>query len=169
MCALQANTATLSAVHNTRPLRIAAILLTGLLSACSVVRAPEPISRSTEGDRIAALATDQVGAPYRFGGATPQGFDCSGLVRFVFEQSGKLVPRTASEQVRSAEPVPLDNLQPGDLVFFKIAAERVDHVGIYVGAGAFVHAPRTGRPVSRDLLADNYYQRRYAGAGRFWR
>jgi cell wall-associated NlpC family hydrolase len=77
------------------------------------------------------------------------------------------VPRTAQEQQQAAEAVPADELQPGDLVFFRIASGRVDHVGIYVGDGAFVHAPRSGRPVRSELLGDNYYQRRYAGAGRF--
>lgn len=157
------------AVRPCRSLRFAAILLTALLSACSVVRAPEAPNPATQGERIAALAAQQLGAPYRFGGATPQGFDCSGLVRFVFEQEGTVLPRTAEDQARRADPVPADRLQPGDLVFFRVAADRIDHVGIYVGDGAFVHAPRTGRPVSRDLLADTYYLRRYAGAGRFWR
>lgn len=137
-----------------------------LLQACSTTRGTLPSSPDASGTRIAALAESQLGAPYRFGGDSPRGFDCSGLVRYVFQQAGITVPRTAQAQQQAAEPVPADQLQPGDLVFFRIASGGVDHVGIYVGEGAFVHAPRSGRPVRSELLGDNYYQRRYAGAGR---
>jgi cell wall-associated NlpC family hydrolase len=139
-----------------------------LLQACSTTHGALPASSEDSGTRIAALAESQLGAPYRFGGDSPQGFDCSGLVRYVFEQAGITVPRTAQQLQLAAEPVPADHLQPGDLVFFRIASGRVDHVGIYVGDGAFVHAPRSGRPVRSELLGDNYFQRRYAGAGRLW-
>lgn len=139
-----------------------------LLQACSTTRGTLPSVPEDSGTRIAALAESQLGAPYRFGGDSPLGFDCSGLVRYVFGQAGIAVPRTAQEQQQAAEAVPVDQLQPGDLVFFRIASGRVDHVGIYVGDGAFVHAPRSGRPVRSELLGDNYYQRRYAGAGRLW-
>jgi cell wall-associated NlpC family hydrolase len=150
-------------LHAIRLLVLAAILAA---PACSVVRAPEPVAPS-QGEQLAQLASAQLGAPYRFGGATPQGFDCSGLVRYVFGAAGIIVPRTAAEQLQRAEPVQLNSLQPGDLVFFRIASERIDHVGIYAGQGGFIHAPRSGRPVSRDSLAEAYYQRRFAGAGRY--
>ena len=140
-----------------------------LLQACGTTRGVAPSSPDDSGTRIAVLAESQLGAPYRFGGDSPQGFDCSGLVRYVFGQAGIAVPRTAQQLQQAAEPVPADHLQPGDLVFFRIASGRVDHVGIYVGDGEFVHAPRSGRPVRSELLGDNYYQRRYAGAGRLWR
>lgn len=138
------------------------------LSGCSIVRKPDSMMPSP-GEQAASMATEQLGAPYLFGGATPQGFDCSGLVRYVFGTLGIAVPRTASEQLQRAEPVPQDRLQSGDLVFFRMAADRVDHVGIYVGQGEFIHAPRSGRPVSRDSLAEPYFLRRYAGAGRYSR
>ncbi len=140
-----------------------------LLQACSTTRGTPPASPGNSGTRIAALAESQLGAPYRFGGDSPQGFDCSGLVRYVFEQAGLAVPRTTQQLQQAAKPVPADRLQPGDLVFFRIASGRVDHVGIYVGDGAFIHAPRSGRPVRSELLGDDYYLRRYAGAGRLWR
>lgn len=140
-----------------------------LLQACSTLHGRLPANPGDSGSRIAALAESQLGAPYRFGGDSPRGFDCSGLVRYVFEQAGITVPRTAQQLQQAAAPVPADRLQPGDLVFFRIASGPVDHVGIYVGDGAFVHAPRSGRPVRSELLGDNYYQRRYAGAGRLWR
>lgn len=153
-----------------RPRAVRLLALAAILAvpACSVVRAPEPVAPSP-GEQLAQLAAEQLGAPYRFGGATPQGFDCSGLVRYVFSAAGIVVPRTAAEQQQRAEPVQPNSLQPGDLVFFRIASDRIDHVGIYAGQGEFIHAPRAGRPVSRELLAEAYYQRRYAGAGRYWR
>jgi cell wall-associated NlpC family hydrolase len=139
------------------------------LSACSLVRESATPPVQDIGAKIATSASLQLGAPYRFGGDSPQGFDCSGLVRYVFEQHGIAVPRTAQDQQRAAQPVAADSLQPGDLVFFRVSGGAIDHVGIYVGEGAFVHAPRTGKPVRQELLGDNYYQRRYAGAGRLWR
>jgi cell wall-associated NlpC family hydrolase len=78
------------------------------------------------------------------------------------------VPRTAAAQQRAARPVAAAELAPGDLVFFRIGGPDVDHVGIYVGNGRFVHAPRSGRPVLSDALDDPFYERRFAGAGRFW-
>ena len=165
----QANTATIDAVRPHDAIRLAFVLgVLTLLQACSTTRATIPVSRGTAGTHIAALAESQLGAAYRFGGDSPQGFDCSGLVRYVFEQAGIAVPRTAQQLQLAAEPVPADQLQPGDLVFFRIASGRVEHVGIYVGDGTFVHAPRSGRPVRSELLGDDYYQRRYAGAGRLW-
>ena len=150
-------------------IRLALLLgILPLLQACSTTRGTLVSGPDESRAQIAVLAESQLGAPYRFGGDSPRGFDCSGLVRYVFGQAGITVPRTAQAQQQAAEAEPADQLQPGDLVFFRIGSGRVDHVGIYVGDGAFVHAPRSGRPVRSDLLGDNYYQRRYAGAGRLW-
>jgi cell wall-associated NlpC family hydrolase len=141
---------------------LAALLL---LTACSTTREVEPRDTATRGAAIAALASEFLGAPYRYGGSSPDGFDCSGLVSHVFAIKGLIVPRTTTAQHQATLPVPQEQLRPGDLVFFRFSG-RVDHVGIYVGEGSFVHAPRAGRPVSRERLDDAYYQRRYAGAGR---
>jgi cell wall-associated NlpC family hydrolase len=120
------------------------------------------------GTALAGAAERLVGAPYRFGGASPEGFDCSGLVLYTHGRMGLSVPRTAAEQQRAARPVQLRELAPGDVVFFRIGGATVDHVGVYVGGGRFVHAPRSGRPVISDALDDPFYERRFAGAGRFW-
>ena len=123
---------------------------------------------SDTGAAIAALAVSLVGAPYHFGGADAAGFDCSGLALYVHERLGLTIPRTAREQRRAAHPVPLGELEPGDLVFFHIHKRRVDHVGIYTGAGRFVHAPRAGGAVGYGDLSDGYYRARLVSAGRFW-
>lgn len=134
--------------------------------ATSLPSLPESETISV-GSEIAIRAISLLGAPYKYGGSGPAGFDCSGLVQFVYDEVGIEVPRTAAEQFRTAEPVKVDDLAPGDLLFFKIHGKRVSHVGIYTGSGRFIHAPQTGRPIELRSLDDNYYRPRLAGAGRF--
>jgi murein DD-endopeptidase len=138
-----------------------------LLIACSSVpRGSEPSGDG--GITIARSAAQLVGAPYHFGGADLQGFDCSGLAVYVYERAGVEIPRTANEQQRAARPVALDALSPGDLVFFRIHSRHVNHVGIYAGGGRFIHAPRSGGAVSYGNLSAGYYHKHFVGAGRFW-
>jgi cell wall-associated NlpC family hydrolase len=131
--------------------------------------APAPPAPISAGETLAQAAVAQLGSPYRYGGSTPEGFDCSGLVLHVHGRAGIEVPRTAAQQFRAARPVDITDLAPGDLVFFRTQRRGVDHVGVYVGQGQFVHAPRRARPVSLERLDDPYYMPRFAGAGRFWR
>jgi len=165
------------------PVRIFILALAGLaLAGCRTVPTGAPAGGAVvppsvgggsgsalgPGSALAQAAERLVGAPYRFGGASLEGFDCSGLVLYTHGQLGLAVPRTAAAQQRAARPVAPAELEPGDLVFFRLGGSDVDHVGVYVGGGRFVHAPRTGRPVIADALDDPYYGRRFAGAGRFW-
>jgi cell wall-associated NlpC family hydrolase len=152
---------------------LAFLLLAALaLSAGCRSRPPERVDApppASPGEALARAALAQLGSPYRYGGSTPEGFDCSGLVLHVHERAGIDVPRTAAQQFRAARPVDITDLAPGDLVFFRTQRRKVDHVGVYVGQGQFVHAPRSERPVSLARLDDSYYMPRFAGAGRFWR
>jgi len=116
-------------------------------------------------ERAAAIAAQQVGAAYRYGGASPAGFDCSGLVQFSFRQAGMKVPRTTGQLWNSAGPVATDNLQVGDLLFFRFDG-KMSHVGLYLGDGNFVHAPSTGRTVSVDNLRSESYRAALLRAGR---
>jgi cell wall-associated NlpC family hydrolase len=151
--------------HRTR--NALAILATLLFAACSSVpRVPGP--QGDEGIAIAHTAAQLVGTPYQFGGADLQGFDCSGLAVYAHERVGLEIPRTAEAQRLAARPVALDALSPGDLVFFRIKGRHVNHVGIYAGAGRFIHAPRSGGVVSYADLHDTYYRKHFVGAGRFW-
>jgi cell wall-associated NlpC family hydrolase len=120
------------------------------------------------GEELADFALGMRGIPYRFGGATRSGFDCSGLVFFSHQQLGLTVPRTSREQAEGARQIKESKLRRGDLVFFKIGGRRVNHVGIYIGEQRFVHAPGAGKPVTISSLEDEYYARRFSSAGRFW-
>jgi cell wall-associated NlpC family hydrolase len=112
------------------------------------------------------VARHMLGAPYRYGGAGPRGFDCSGLVYYSYRRAGLEVPRTASEQYRQSEPVELAELRPGDLIFFRISRNKPSHVGIYAGDDRFIHAPSGGKRVSYASLGDPYWRTRIIGAGR---
>jgi cell wall-associated NlpC family hydrolase len=142
---------------------IVAVLLALASCADSPRRAPAP-----PGDRIASLAQTLIGSPYRFGGADPAGFDCSGLVFFVHHELGISVPRTAAEQSFAATPVDPADLEPGDVLFFRDSGPQATHVGVYIGEHRFVHAPKSGRPVSYASLQDDYYRATFLGAGRFY-
>ncbi|MBI3771746.1 MAG: C40 family peptidase [Gammaproteobacteria bacterium] len=128
-----------------------------MISAPSSILVPEPV----------ILAMGMLDVPYRRGGNTPKGFDCSGLVYYVYRQLGVQVGRSAQEQFRQAQPVTADNLRPGDLVFYRLRTKAVSHVGIYAGEGRFIHAPSHGKRVSYALMAEPYWQKRFAGAGRY--
>jgi murein DD-endopeptidase len=152
-------------------------LLSLVLTGCAPFQPglpSEPVARearsTTRGDTLAREARAQLGVPYRWGGTDPsRGFDCSGLVAWVYAREGIAVPRTAADQFAAAEKVDERDLRPGDLVFFRLQSRRgtVSHVGIYTGQRRFVHAPQTGRDVSESSLDDPYYRERFAGAGRF--
>ncbi len=120
------------------------------------------------GSEIVLRAISLLGAPYQWGGSGPKAFDCSGLVKFIHGELGIDVPRTAEEQYRAATRVDIDDLAPGDLLFFRIRGKRVSHVAIYAGSGRFVHAPQTGRPIELRTLDDDYYRPRLAAAGRLF-
>jgi cell wall-associated NlpC family hydrolase len=136
--------------------------LSGLLAMSAPVVAPAP-TLSDRIQTILAKAMTLLGTPYRWGGASPErGFDCSGLVGYVFRTAlGIELPRVSREMVHAGTPVERAALTPGDLVFFSIRGRRVDHVGIYVGEGRFLHAPRTGRDVTVSSLDHGYWSRRY--------
>jgi cell wall-associated NlpC family hydrolase len=116
-------------------------------------------------ERIVHSAMAMMGTPYRYGGATPNGFDCSGLVVYSYKQAGVRVPRTSREQYRKAKPVPVSAARPGDLVFFG-TNHKVSHVGIYLGDDEFIHAPEAGQNVKISSIRDDYYRAHFAGIGR---
>jgi cell wall-associated NlpC family hydrolase len=94
--------------------------------------------------------------------------DCSGFVRAVFNLCGVNIPRTSGEQFRVGDVVARDDLRDGDLVFFGTSSDRINHVGIYVGSGRFVHAPRRGEDIRVSSLDESYFAGRFVGARRYF-
>jgi murein DD-endopeptidase len=146
-------------------LLLALLLLTGLSGCASVP--PESTTPPASHHPGLDVAVLQLGTPYRYGGSTPHGFDCSGLVYYAYRRAGLRVPRSTLAQYRHAQPVTLRHLQPGDLLFFKRRFHSISHVGIYAGNGRFLHAPSKGRVVSYDSLKDPYWRKRLVAAGRY--
>lgn len=145
------------------------LLMATLLAACAPFQRGTPGAAPANPGTAALLAAEsRIGAPYRYGGAGPDAFDCSGLVAYAYRQAGIDVPRTAAQQYAVARPVPRDDLRPGDLVFFRLTGREVSHVGIYAGHDEFVHAPQSGGEVRMASLDDEWYRERYAGAGRLY-
>jgi cell wall-associated NlpC family hydrolase len=119
------------------------------------------------GIRVANLAREQIGRPYRWGGDSPgEGFDCSGLVHWSYGCVGIGMPRVVSGQHGMGRSIGGDQLQPGDLVFFAANGGGTDHVGIYVGGGEFVHAPSAGQPVRADSIDDGWWRGRWTDSRR---
>jgi cell wall-associated NlpC family hydrolase len=122
---------------------------------------------SADGYSISSTALSLRGAPYRDGGETPRGFDCSGFVQYVFAQHGVSVPRDVRRQFQVGTRIDPTTLEPGDLVFFTTVAPGASHVGISVGGDQFVHAPSGGSGVVRvDNLSTQYWATRFVGAKR---
>ncbi|MNW31249.1 Murein DD-endopeptidase MepS/Murein LD-carboxypeptidase precursor [compost metagenome] len=105
------------------------------------------------------------GTPYKFGGTTSSGFDCSGFVRYVFNQFNLSLPRTSALQAKQGEVVAKSNLRPGDLVFFNTNGRGISHAGIYVGNNKFAHSS-SSKGVTVSKLSDSYYSKRYVTARR---
>jgi cell wall-associated NlpC family hydrolase len=115
---------------------------------------------------IVQNAIDNLGRPYKWGGDSPlKGFDCSGLIVYAYQEADIDIPRTARAQFLSGKPVAKKELKPGDLVFFQNPrAQKINHVGIFVGEKAFVHAPGQGRSVSYGYLTNPYFKKYYIGS-----
>lgn len=123
---------------------------------------------STHATELISTAMGFLGVPYRRGGTSAvTGFDCSGFVKTVYQDTlGLVLPRVAAQQAANTEKVAGNDLQPGDLVFFNTMRRAFSHVGIYIGDGKFVHAPRSGAEVRIESLSESYWKKRFNGARR---
>lgn len=170
-------------------MRITAFL-TSLLLVTSVhatpAEAPDDMSRFLNdkgllsqigqvGQKVSSKASDLVvnalgflGVPYRFGGNSVEtGFDCSGFVKAMYEQTvGLILPRKAEQQAAATQQIDRAELQPGDLVFFNTLRRTFSHVGIYIGEGKFIHSPKPGAQVRVESMGGSYWSRRFDGARR---
>ena len=150
------------------------VLLSSLaaLYACAGPGGREQPARAALSSRaaVARIAVAQVGTPYRWGGDSPGGFDCSGLVLYSYRKVGLTnLPHSASGLEQIAARVALSELEPGDLLFFRLAGYKTSHVGIYVDEGEFVHAPSGGKAVERVSFDHPYWGSRLRRAGRLLR
>ena len=118
-----------------------------------------PVKYST-GHQIVSIAESLIGTPYKYGGASPKGFDCSGLVYYTHRQLDITVPRTTKQQVHHRPAKNLASAKPGDILFFRIYGDRVSHVGIYAGNDQFIHAPKSGKYVSYASINEPYWRKR---------
>ena len=128
--------------------------------------APASPAGSADGYALSGTALSLRGAPYRLGGVDPNGFDCSGFVRYVYQQHGVAMPREVREQFRVGKTVNRGRLEPGDLVFFSTVAPGASHVGIMIGGDQFIHAPSERGVVRVENLSAEYWASRYIGAKR---
>ena len=168
-------------MHRHNPLFLIGLIVL-MLSGCASrsVRSPEfepeplsvaaPVIKATDrASSVALQALVHLGTPYRVGGLSPQtGFDCSGLVAYVFrEGAGLALPRNTFDLSILGQPVERGALRPGDLVFYNTQRREYSHVGIYLGEDRFIHAPASGGEVRVESLRADYWVRRYNGARRF--
>lgn len=133
--------------------------------ADALVAAPAELPPSIASALIATALTLR-GAPYRNGGASPSGFDCSGFVQYVFAQHGQRLPREVRDQYQLGAGVARDEVQPGDLLFFQTVSPGPSHVGIAVGGDEFVHAPSSRGVVRVERYTASYWSSRWVGARR---
>ena len=151
--------------------RLVVVLLSLAAAACASGGGTRPVTahpgHRPSGAAILADARAHTGTAYRNGGSSPDGFDCSGFVQFVYGHAGLALPRTAADQFDSGRKVRDREISAGDLVFFRTDGRRVSHVGIATGDGSFIHAPNARSRVRLDRLDAAYWADRYAGARRF--
>jgi len=122
-------------------------------------------------DRIKIVRTAEryLGVRYQRGGASPDGFDCSGYVMYVYMKNGVLLPRSVRAQYGVGRKIRPDEMKSGDLVFYTTSREKYSHVGIYIGDHRFIHAPRSGKQVSYADMDRPYWKKRFAGSVTFMR
>jgi len=151
---------------------LATALLANGAGANEQWRSTAPVVADAMGDEsvrsdLVVRALTLLDTPYRFGGASPGGFDCSGLVQYVYSSvAGYALPRRSEDMGKAGEPILPSQLQPGDLVFFNTLSRGFSHVAIYIGEGRFVHAPTRGGRVRIEALDDRYWRSRFDGARR---
>jgi cell wall-associated NlpC family hydrolase len=137
------------------------------LGACASAPSSEQSPAATAAAaRAADNALQMLGKPYRYGGSSPKGFDCSGLVTFSYKQAGVTLPHNTDQQRRVSRHINVSELRRGDLLFFDQEGKKNSHIGIYLGGGKFVHAPSSGKHVRADRLDNPYWKKHLSEARR---
>ncbi|OIR19318.1 murein DD-endopeptidase MepH precursor [mine drainage metagenome] len=147
--------------------RLLLVSISLLLAACSTAPTRQFAASDDQVNDLVMYAVSLADTPYRYGGNSAAGFDCSGFVDHVYRHAlGISLPRTSREISQVGTPIKREQLNPGDLVFYNTQHASFSHVGIYVGDGKFVHAPRSGERVRTEEMQLRYWQTRYDGARR---
>lgn len=144
--------------------RLSLLTLTALLLGACGSAPPRPLAYDSAA--VVQAARAMVGVPYRYGGADRSGFDCSGLVQYSFRRAGKTVPRSTDQLYAASTPITLRDARGADLLFFRLDGRGIDHVGLYLGDGRFIHAPSRGKRVDIVSLDQRYWQARLADVRR---
>jgi cell wall-associated NlpC family hydrolase len=146
------------------------ILAVGLVGCSSALEIPERATTIRASNEVAAKATiyarEMLGKPYMYAGASPAGFDCSGLVKYSYGRAGIVLPRDTQSQRSMSVLVSTRHLREGDLLFFDQEGRKNSHVGIYVGKGRFIHAPSSGGKVRTDSLDAEFWKKHFVEARR---
>jgi cell wall-associated NlpC family hydrolase len=151
---------------------VKAFLAVALLALAGCASTPQSASHGSTrpaselGGPAAGHALRMVGKPYRYGGSSPAGFDCSGLVLYSYKQAGLALPHNTDKQRAVSRSIKVAELRPGDLLFFNQEGKKYGHVAIYVGKGRFVHAPSSGKSVRSDRLDNPYWKKHLSEARR---
>jgi cell wall-associated NlpC family hydrolase len=149
-----------------------ALLFAGALAFSGCASTPHNASTGStnpapeRADRAASHALKMVGKPYKYGGSSPKGFDCSGLVLYSYKQAGVALPHSTEKQRSTSRLVKVAELRRGDLLFFHQEGKKYGHVAIYAGDGRFVHAPSSGKSVRTDRLDNPYWKKHLSEARR---
>ena len=149
-------------------LLIFAVILTSLLSGCSLFQSEV---ESSPPPKICKLLVNtaycQIGKTYKPGGTTPKGFDCSGLIYYVYQKNGYKIPRITTDQAKFGRRVSKDNIMPGDILVFRMGdSPRGLHTAIYTGDRCFIHSPSRGKTVKKDTVEKKYWKERLIGVRR---
>ena len=154
--------------HLRRPFAHATtLLLTMALLGCSSLP-PAGDYDAARANQLVAQAKALVGTPYRYGGDSPRGFDCSGFVQYTHRKVGIDIPRTTRAQLKQSRTIKLARLQPGDLIFFRLSGRKISHVGIYIGNNRMIHAPSSGKRVAyASIDANSFWRSHIIAIGRF--
>ena len=154
----------------TRPWFALLLGVTAMLAGCS--SSPEIPQQTTvraseeTASRAIAHAKEMLGKPYKYAGDTPDGFDCSGLVKYSYGRAGISMPRDTQSQRRMSVLVSMRSLRAGDLLFFDQEGKKTSHVGMYIGNGRFIHAPSSGGKVRTDSINAEFWKKHLVEARR---
>ena len=128
-----------------------------------------PAMQADGGRELIMQSMDLVGTPYRWGGTTDAGFDCSGMIQYLYKNAlGVNLPRTSRDMAAASKGISKSHLKAGDLVFFNTSGRGISHVGLYIGNDQFIHAPSSGKTIQTEKLSKPYYASRFVKAGTYF-